>query len=314
MKKIIFSLLLMSICINVYANPYKSNGPYGVNCTWYTWNKVYEKTGIELPSWGNANTWYTSAENAGFSVGTTPKNNSVVVWNITSYGHVGYVERVVDGSIYVWDSDQSCISEEDEEYCYNNSVDESTLVECKKSKNRAACKYDASRDIIGFIYLDNAPKKSTSSSNNTPTKNITSSKKTIKSNNNYLKNITISNVDIDFNKDTLEYNIDVLNNIDNITINGELDSNKASLEGNGEYSLKEGINDIKLIVTAEDKSTREYILHINREEKIKEIISTNNKEDNSNNNLYKYIIVSSIIVVIIGTSIVLIKKKGKKNG
>ena len=61
--------------MNVYAasNPYSSKGPYGVNCTWYTWKKVNEKTGISLPAWGNAKTWYTSAENAGYSVGKTPK-------------------------------------------------------------------------------------------------------------------------------------------------------------------------------------------------------------------------------------------------
>ena len=36
--------LFFCLGMNVYAasNPYSSKGPYGVNCTWYTWKKVNE--------------------------------------------------------------------------------------------------------------------------------------------------------------------------------------------------------------------------------------------------------------------------------
>ena len=26
--------------VRAAGNPYKSTGPYGINCTWYTWDKV----------------------------------------------------------------------------------------------------------------------------------------------------------------------------------------------------------------------------------------------------------------------------------
>ncbi len=37
-------------------NPYKNTGPYGINCTWYTWDKVKNMQGVSLPAWGNAKT------------------------------------------------------------------------------------------------------------------------------------------------------------------------------------------------------------------------------------------------------------------
>ena len=84
-----------------------SGNPYGCyscgNCTWWASFK-----GSYLPdtSWGNAWQWKQAAISEGFSVGTTPQANTVVVFQPgvqgvdSTYGHVAYVESV-DGSNFV---------------------------------------------------------------------------------------------------------------------------------------------------------------------------------------------------------------------
>ena len=103
-KNILLCLIFISTfnILKVSANPYNQNGPYGINCTWYAWNMANEKAHVVLPSLGNAKDWYNNASSLGYTVGTTPRANSIVVWGgWTSYGHVGYVESVGDNVINV---------------------------------------------------------------------------------------------------------------------------------------------------------------------------------------------------------------------
>ena len=89
------------------SNPYNKNakGTDGnwANCTWWAWQLAYDNTGVALPSWGNAKTWYSSASAAGYSVGTTPRAKSIVVYGGSGYGHVAYVAdyNSSNGQIYV---------------------------------------------------------------------------------------------------------------------------------------------------------------------------------------------------------------------
>lgn len=316
--KIIFILVIITIfsITNVNAaNPYKESGPYGTNCTWYAWKMANEKGGVSLPGFGNAKEWYNDAKRAGYSVGTTPASNSIVVWgDWTSYGHVGYVERVEGDTLHVWDSTGPCIDEADPTYqeCMANGVSEETDRACKAAAPRIACEYSASASrytITGYIYLNDAPKKTTSSSSNTK-------KEVKKSNNANLSTIEISVGTIDFNKDIFEYEIEVENEIDEITINAIAEDKKATINGNGDYKLNEGLNEIKLTVTAEDNSTKEYIVRVTRKEEIKEIIEeTNNvfqEEKAKPKKNYKktiVIVASAVILVLLVTGLVVIKKK-----
>lgn len=108
-KHFIFILLLivlnitqLSSRVQAATNPYSQTGPYGTNCTWYAWQMAYEKAGVVLPAWHNAKDWYNDAINSGYTVGTTPQANSIIVWGgWTSYGHVGYVEKV-EGNTYMF--------------------------------------------------------------------------------------------------------------------------------------------------------------------------------------------------------------------
>ncbi len=304
-RKVMLLLCSLFFCLgmNVYAasNPYSSKGPYGVNCTWYTWKKVNEKTGISLPAWGNAKTWYTSAEKAGYSVGKTPKKNSVVVWNITSYGHVGYVERVNGNDIYVWDSDSSCIDESDKDYiaCMEASVAEETDKACKKNAKLTSCKFDANEDVIGYIYLDSVP-KTTTVKKTTVTTTTTSTTK-VKSNNNYLSSLSIDIGTLNFDKNVFEYTLDVENDIDSIKIEALPEDNSSVVTGIGEFPLVVGINEFKISVTSESNETREYVIHINKKEN-EEIKIVKKKNDK------RYILVVILVSVLLITILIFLLK------
>ena len=319
MKKIKIMILLLIInllsigSVKSASNPYKQSGPYGTNCTWYAWKMAYEKAGVTLPGWGNAKEWYNDAKSAGYSVGTTPKANSIIVWGgWTSYGHVGYVERVSGNTLYVWDSTGPCIDENDPTYkeCMANSWCEDTDKACKAKAPKAACEYTISPDrygITGYIYLSNAPKKSSTSSSK---QNITQTVIETKSNNANLKTIELSEGKIEFNKDTLEYTINVKNKVDKIKVNSTLEDSKASVEGNGEYELKAGINEIKLSVKAEDGTVKEYKIKIIRD--IKEKVFRKKSETNYTNLIIVIVIDVVIILVTIITLIIIHKKHHKK--
>lgn len=82
-------------------NPYRGGWS---NCTWSAWQLTYDKLGIALPGMGNAYEWYSNAAARGYSVGSTPAANSIVVWSAgrMGLGHVAYVDYVNDdGSIFI---------------------------------------------------------------------------------------------------------------------------------------------------------------------------------------------------------------------
>ena len=283
-KRNLIIIMLVTI-MNVFSysevlaasNPYNQKGPYGINCTWYAWKMAYEKAGISLPGWGNAKNWYNDAKNDGYIVGTTPKANSIIVWGgWTSYGHVGYVETVEGNILHVWDSSMTCIDREEATYqeCMANSVSEETDLVCFNNAKRIACEYTISPDefgITGYIYLSESPKTPTSSSsqnsNNSSTKVESSSEEKKKSNNTYLNSIILSNGSLEFDKEVMEYSLEVENEIDKIEINATVDDKKSTIKGIGEYELNIGVNEIKLSVTAEDNSIREYLIKITRQDK-----------------------------------------------
>lgn len=267
MKKILTGLtisFLMFIGISkvmAASNPYKEISSFGPNCTWYAWKQAYEKAGVILPGWGNANTWLDYAKKAGYETGVTPRPKSIAVWKWDQYGHVGYVEKVSNDKIYVLDSASYCIDTEDPELkaCLEKSVCEETDNEChKKYAKRIACEMNATYweepgDLIGYIYLDNIPKTTTT----TPTK---------KSSNANLTKLEISSITFTFQKDTLAYELAVDNDVESITINATAEDKKASIDGNKEYQLNVGINKINVVVTAEDKTKKTYTLEITRKD------------------------------------------------
>lgn len=101
-----------------------------------------------------------------------------------------------------------------------------------------------------------------------------------KASNSYLKSLSIEGVKISpaFNKDKMEYTAVVAGDKEKITIKGEVEDEKASVEGLGEVELKEGINRIEIKVTAENGEVRNYILTITRKEKNPIEVTINKKK------------------------------------
>ena len=89
--------------------------------------------------------------------------------------------------------------------------------------------------------------------------------------NNYLKSLSISSGTIQFNKNTLTYNTNVSDNVNSITIDAVLDSNKASfVSGYGprKVNVNYGENTFEIRVKAEDGNIRKYIIKVTREQKV----------------------------------------------
>lgn len=309
---LIFIILFGSINVKAASNPYAQTGPYGTNCTWYAWKMAYERAGVSLPGWGNAKNWYNDAINSGYSVGTTPRANSIIVWGgWTSYGHVGYVESVEGNILHVWDSTGPCIDEEDPSFksCIANGVSEETDKICYANAKRIACKYTISPDrygITGYIYLDSAPKTPVYS--NSGIDNETVVPVVIKSSNNNLNSIKLSEGTIKFDKDVLEYKIEVERKVDTIKVDATVEDSKATLQGTGNHKLNVGLNEIKLLVIAEDGKSKEYIIKVIREERPKLNINNNIKleEVEVKRDKKQMIILISIICVLISSILCLV--------
>ena len=323
-KKLFLSFLFLVIMVvpkNVFAasNPYNTkqnvNGVITIPCTYVAWQQAYERMGVALPSFGNAINWYSKAASAGYSVGKEAKANSILVFSGSyGYGHVAYVTSI-NGNVMNTIEGGYMESKWTEENGYER--DENGNLKYYPYKGTGLCD-DCKRNIdstlnnsefIGFIYLDNAPKNPPSS--NTNTKTVQKVEK--KSNNSYLKSLNLSVGSIEFNKDTLNYSVNVQNDVDKITISGEVEDAKSSVKGLGDYDLKVGENKISIVVTAEDGSTKSYELTIIRNKlEIKNqtiIIKTFNKNKTFNWIFIPFFIILMIISVVI---IVISRRNSKK--
>ena len=101
-----------------------------------------------------------------------------------------------------------------------------------------------------------------------------------KSSNSYLKSLVIEGVKFSpvFNKDKMEYTAVVSGDKEKINVTGELEDDKATVEGFGEKELKEGINKIEIVVTAENGTTRTYTISVTRKEKNPIEVTINKKK------------------------------------
>jgi len=87
--------------------------------------------------------------------------------------------------------------------------------------------------------------------------------KTYSSNNN-LSALAVEGYELTptFDKNTLEYNLEVPNEIRTVNITATKEDNTATISGLGEKSLMEGPNRIEIVVTAENGTTKTYIINI----------------------------------------------------
>lgn len=95
---------MLSITAEAASNPYSYNATYNgewANCTWWAWQLAYDNTGVALPAWGNAKSWYSSAQTAGFQCDNNPAPNSIACYFRGDLGHVQFVSAVSGNQIYV---------------------------------------------------------------------------------------------------------------------------------------------------------------------------------------------------------------------
>jgi len=97
------------------------------------------------------------------------------------------------------------------------------------------------------------------------------------SKNNYLSALNVDGYEISpkFDKNTLEYSLELDNTVEKINVSASVEDRTASLIGVGEKELIEGENLIELIVTAQNGNTRKYIIKAN----VKELNPINVKVD-----------------------------------
>lgn len=113
-------------------NSYKTNldGYTGIKgqCVWYVRNRGYEKLGSKglTGIGGNANTWYSTADKKGLSIGSTPKSNSIACYRSGSYGHVIYVEYYDSSTKTVYFTEANCSK------ASNGQLQKATLSNFKK--------------------------------------------------------------------------------------------------------------------------------------------------------------------------------------
>ena len=89
------------------------------------------------------------------------------------------------------------------------------------------------------------------------------------SKNNYLKSLNVDGYELTpvFDKETLEYTIELNPGTESVNVSAVKEDENASIKGIGEISVSEGINTIEVAVTAENGNERTYVLKLSVEEK-----------------------------------------------
>ncbi len=158
MKRLIITLLTIvllvtpfTLTVSAASNPYGKwqtiDGVSTIRCTWYAWQQAYDNTGVALPNFGNAGNWYSNAQNAGYSVGSVAKPQSIAVWSGGTYGHVSYVVSVSGNKMTVNEGGMTTSggAAYNGDGIYNGSVCNSTVGAVKSQYS--------SKILVGFIYL-----------------------------------------------------------------------------------------------------------------------------------------------------------------
>lgn len=85
------------------------------------------------------------------------------------------------------------------------------------------------------------------------------------SDNSYLKSLSIDGVELSpaFSKDVFEYNVELNDNIKEITINALSEDSKASVANAGVKPVSYGMNTFEILVTAEKGNNRTYKINVN---------------------------------------------------
>ncbi len=107
---------------------------------------------------------------------------------------------------------------------------------------------------------------------------------------NNLKELSVDKYELDkeFNKDTLEYTVNVPTGTTSVAINAIVNDNTATVSGTGEIEVTEGLNTLPVVVTAQNGDQKTYTIIVNVEDQNPINVVLNNK---------KYIVVKNSILL-----------------
>lgn len=159
---------------------------------------------------------------------------------------------------------------------YNVHVDNSTTImdiSTQKEHDKAQITGDGVKSISVGSQTFNINVKAENNEVRTYKINVTRDA----SSNNDLSDLKIDGTTIDnFNKDELSYSINVLNNVDKITISADVIDETALVSGTGVINLNTGVNTIPITVTAEDGSIKTYEIIVTRAKSTNNYLSSLN--------------------------------------
>lgn len=116
--------------------------------------------------------------------------------------------------------------------------------------------------------------------------------------NNYLKSLKIDNVSItNFKGSTTSYQLTVASDKENVAISCETVNANATIKGCGTITLQEGTNEIEIIVTAENGTTKTYKITITKETK-DETNDTTTPDDSSNEEEKEEIVLPTVTEIV----------------
>lgn len=131
--------------------------------------------------------------------------------------------------------------------------------------------------------------------------------KVYKSSNNNLSNLIITGHEIEFDKDTLEYTINVDANANELDISALVEDPKAWAKIEGNENFKEGENIVTIKVYAEDGTTKTYTVKVNKAKKDASPLTVEEVKDEKLST-EKIIIIVLIVLVVIGLLYLIFKK------
>ncbi len=107
-----------------------------------------------------------------------------------------------------------------------------------------------------------------SGNNRNPAQNVQTSADPVKSGNTDLRElkVNVEGMTPDFNSNITEYYLIVDLSIETINVTATPADNKAKVEITGNANLKEGENNIRITVTAENETKKDYIIHVTKTE------------------------------------------------
>ena len=119
--------------------------------------------------------------------------------------------------------------------------------------------------VINFTVTGDATSQDGSTTMINASKSVSVNPPREKDTNNYLKSIGVSGYTLtpEFNKDVMEYNVEVPNTVDKVTLEASPESGYANISGIGEVEVNEGANVFEIKVTSETGAERIYKVNVN---------------------------------------------------